>query len=847
MNELFRRLRYLLNRRRLEEELAGEMEFHREMAARAAGLPLGNALQLREEAREVWGWTWLDRLSQDLRYALRLLLRSPGFTIAAVLILAIGIGANVAAFGFFNLIVLRPLPVRDPATLVRFQRQSPKSYASVLPYPEMAFFREHARTLLAVLAWTPGTLTIGPEAKPVRAHFATANLFHELGARPLVGRLLDPSRDDAASAEPVVVFSRGFWERYFGGDSSIAGKVVYLNGKPVIVAGVADENFSDLSLNTVDAWLPITEQPYFIAGSKLLTEYAVEAPGVTVWGRLQRGATPKMAEEELSSLAAILRKEHPNDIWENESLPAQAGAYASATINQGHHGTGTRDPDRLVPIAATAGTLVLLILTVACTNLGSLLLARGVAREREMSIRAAVGAGHTRLIRQLFTESLLLGALGSLAGLGLGYLVLRGLMAISGTPAWLNPAPDWRVMLFAAGAGLLSTIVFGLAPAVQIVRHRHRATRMRQSLVAAQVAAGCILLVVAGLLVRALTHAMSDPGFTYERLVAINPDLANHGYMASRADAYMKTLKTRLRELPGVEAVSFTDKPPFGRRTVTVGADVTSHVFRAHLANVDPQYFETLQISIVRGVNLRVADSHSIVVSRSLARAAWPGQDPLGRTLPLGGIRYQVAGIAADARVASDQETNMIYGVVLPSDMPTMVAVVRTASAPEVLARNLLHIAKAIDPRIVPDVRTIRSFVNESLDSKKDTALTAGVLAILALLLACLGIMGLVAYTVSQRAKELAIRLALGAKPAQILAVVLRQLSLPVLAGLLLGLAGAAALSRLLDSLLFGIGRLDPAAYLGAIVFFAVSVALACVGPARRALRLDPARVLRSD
>ena len=287
MNELFRRLRYLLNRGRFERELANDMEFHREMAGREGAAHFGNSLRLREEAREAWGWTWIDRFSQDLRYAARMLRKSPGFTLAAVLTLGIGIGVNVAAFGFFNLMVLRALPVRDPGTLLRFQRLSPQSYASVLPYPEMAFFREYSKTLSAVLAWNRSGLTIEGEEKPLKAHFVTANLFSELGAVPRLGRLLDPVHDEASGAEPVVVLSHGFWQRHFGADPLIAGRTIHLNGKPATVAGVASDEFSGLSLDSADVWLPITQQPYFVIGSKLLTDFSVEGSGVAVWGRLQ--------------------------------------------------------------------------------------------------------------------------------------------------------------------------------------------------------------------------------------------------------------------------------------------------------------------------------------------------------------------------------------------------------------------------------------------------------------------------------------------------------------------------------------------------------------------------------
>ncbi len=289
MGELIRRLQYLLNRRRLDRDLAADMEVHREMAAREGGIPLGNELRLREEAREAWGWTWIDRLLQDLRYAGRMLRRSPGFTSMAVLMLAVGTGVNIAAFGFFDFMVLRPLNVREPATLVRLHRRSPQSYSFVLPYPEMTFFREYSKTLSAVLALNYTGLTIERGERPLRAQFVTANWFSELGAPGGLGRMFDPVRDSAADADAVVVLSDGFWQRHFGADRSVVGRVIRLNGKPATVIGVASPAFPGLSLDPPDLWAPLEQQPYFAAGSTLLTDYSGDSSGVEVWGRLAAG------------------------------------------------------------------------------------------------------------------------------------------------------------------------------------------------------------------------------------------------------------------------------------------------------------------------------------------------------------------------------------------------------------------------------------------------------------------------------------------------------------------------------------------------------------------------------
>ena len=851
MNESFRRLRYLLSRRRFDRELADDMVFHREMAAREGKRDFGNALRLREEARDAWGWTWIDRFCQDVRYAARFLRKSPGFTLVAVLMLAIGIGVNVAVFGFFDLMVLRPLNVRDPGTLLRFHRRAPESYAFALPYPEMAFFREYSRTLSAVLALNFTKVAVEGEEKQLDANFVTANYLSELGATARLGRLFDPNRGEASGADPVVVLSYGFWRRHFGADPLIVGKTIRLNGKPATVIGVAASDFSGLSLKEPALWAPITQQPYFANGSHLLTDFSVESSGVQMWGRVQQGLTPKAAEEELRSLAAELHKRHPTEIWEKEGLPAEPGGYAtSLTIgNRRGTGTGTEERDPIYPVFALVGTLALLILAVACGNVGSLLLARGAAREREIAIRVAVGAGNGRLIRQLFTESLLLALLGSMAGLAVGYVVLRSLMVLTGSPAWLNPAPDWRVVVFAIGAGFASAILFGLMPALQAGRQRHRAIVTRQVLIGAQVAASCVLLIVAGLLGRALDHAMSThPGFEYQQVVSIDPGLSRYGYSPARAQAYLDTLQSRLRALPGVESVSLALVPPLGNISIGAGFGVDGHEVNVQINHVDPQFFQTMKIPLLRGRNLMRGETHAIVIGESMARRAWPGQDALGKKVALG-EGYTVVGIAGSARSAKLEDSDSVeaYLPIETADLPSLFVLAKTSASPEDLARSAVTVVRAIDPNTFPEVQLLRTGFRLKLEILESAALAVSLLGSVAQLLACLGIVGLVAYAVSQRTKEIGIRMALGAKPSQVLSLVLRQFSRPVAAGLLVGVGAAGALSQFLRGGLYGISNLDPVAYLAAVAVFILTAAVAALLPARRALRIDPLRALRYE
>lgn len=295
MTHLFRRLRYLLNRSCFDQELADDLEFHREMAARAGHAPIRDSVRLREDARAAWGWTWVDRLAQDLRYAARMLWRSPGFSLTAIVMLAIGIGANIAACGFLNLIVLRQLPIHDPDTLLRFERRSPHQFATDLPHGEVAFFETHAATLSSVLASSSASIALTGSDKPIHAHFVTGNFFSELGAQTSLGRGLEPGRDDASGAEPVVVASYSFWLRHFGTDPGVIGTTVYLNGKPATLVGVGARSFSGLSLGGADLWTPLAIQPYVVEGSRLLTSMSADG-GVrrrspSGWRLAHRGRT----------------------------------------------------------------------------------------------------------------------------------------------------------------------------------------------------------------------------------------------------------------------------------------------------------------------------------------------------------------------------------------------------------------------------------------------------------------------------------------------------------------------------------------------------------------------------
>jgi len=835
MGEIWRRLHYLLNRRRLDAELASDMEFHREMAARAGHNNFGNTLRMREQSREAWGWTWLDRLFQDLHFGARILARSPGFTIMAVLVLAIGIGVNVAAFSFFNLIALKPLPVRDPASLVRLERRSLDAYTSEMAYPSFAFYRDNARTLSAAIAvlGVP-RLQIDDDLQPTSASFVSPNYFAELGTPAAYGRLFTPSLDGSSASQPSVVLNYELWQNRFSGDPSIIGRTIRISHRPATVIGILPYDFASLGGQHPEMWMPIAQQPYFIQGSKVLTDWTDST--LRMWGRLAPGATAKAAEQEMRALTRQLQKQHPEAVWDgNEFLQISPGGHLQVM-----------QPE-MYQVAWIVGVLTLLILAVSCANLGGLMLARAVAREHEIGIRIAIGAGRGRILRQLFTESLMLASLGSVAGLALGCVAMRVLLSYPNTPQWASSLPDWRVLLFTAAVTFLAATFFGLAPALQIARQRQHKTIVRQILVAAQVAASCVLLIVAALLVRATQHVLyADPGFGYEQLLSIDSQLGKHGYSPEAARAYLQQMQTRLRSVPGVTSVSLVELPPFGHIVDNSHTEINGRVVVVYPNWVDPSFFATMEIPLKTGRTFMPGEKHAVIVSESFARQQWPGQNPLGKQIGDGSTKDTVVGVAGDAHInaLNDDDAAEQYWPAQPADMPGMVVIARVSGEPGSLAPAIKSISESLDPNSPPEVRQIKLLYREDLSRLEVIASVIGVIGIVAIAIAGIGLLGLVAFTVSQRTKEIAIRMALGARPASVLAAVLRQFAWPVAIGLSLGIGAAAFGSRVLRVTLYGVSNLDPVGYAAALVVMSAIVALAALLPARRALRLDLARTL---
>jgi predicted permease len=837
MSELFRRLYYLVHRRRFDAELQADMEFHREMAARAGHANFGNTLHLREQAHEAWGWVWLERFFQDLRFGARLLFRAPGFTLIAVLILAIGIGVNVSAFSFFDMVALKPLPVSDADRIVRLERRSATNHATEMAYPSFVFYREHARTLSAAMA-TLGVppMQIDDDLQPTSASFVTPNFFTELGTRAAVGRLFTPARDTGPGAPPSVVLSYGLWQHRFSGDPAIVGQIIHIDKKPATVIGVTPFDLASLGGQGPDLWMPIDQQPYFVANSTVLQDWTNSS--IRMWAKLAPGVGARAAEQELRTLTETLRNQHPEAVWPGEYIQSSPGGHLQVM-----------QPE-IYRVAVMVGILALLILIVACANLGGLMLARAVTRQPEITIRIAIGAGRVRIFRQLCTESLLLGALGASVGLALACAANRVVLARTNAPRWLSATPDWRILLFAILMTFAATLFFGLVPALQIARQRQQKTVARQILVGAQIAASSILLIVAALLLHAALHALyTDPGFGYEQLISIDSRLSQHGYTPAASRVYLDQMQSRLRALPGVTSVSLVKLPPLGHAITRSDVEIHGRTITIYPNSVAPDFFRTMGIPIRLGRTFLPAEQHVVIVSESFARQQWPGQNPIGQLLGDGPAKDMVIGVAGDAHInaLSNDDATEQYWAAQPADMPDMVVLVRAAGEPGSLAPSIRSISQSLDPAALPEIRQLKLLYHDNVNQVELTAAAVSLTGLVAVSLAGIGILGLVAFAVTQRTKEIAIRIALGARPRAVLSAVLRQFRWPVVFGLVAGTIVAAVGSRVLRAALYGVDNLDPLSYAAAIATLAVIVCAAMLIPAARTLRLDLAKILHYD
>jgi predicted permease len=846
MGEFFRRIYFLFNRRKLERELQNDIDFHREMLSAESRKDFGNLTLMRERSREAWGWGWLDRLAQDLRFGARLLRKSPALAVTAICVLALGIGVNVSAFNLVDVMFFKPLPVRDPHTLVRFSAKAPTMSAEEVPYSAAMYYRENNSALSAVLAQASTNLTLtGETNENLHASLVTSNYFSELGATAAYGRLFDAKTDDAPDSEPVAVLGYRYWQNRFAGDPTMVGKTIRLNQHPATVIGVTSYAFSGLDPEHGEAdgvWLIISKFAYFVPDTKMLTSFSFEDSGIHMSARLKPGVTLKAAEASLAPISHELVGQHRDVMPKDMRLIAKPGAYA---VNLDPADAG------LLSMFGLFATLVLLILATACSNLGNLLLGHAANRAREISIRLSLGATRRRIVRQLMTENLLLALLGSAAGLFMSWILAHPLVVWLGAPSNLNLGPDWRTWSFTVGVGVFACLLFGLPPSKQAASQARGKKRARMIFMSTQVAASCVLLVVSALLVRALYRASnSDLGFDYAHLITVDPQLYAHGYTPQKAANYNQELQARLQAAPGVASTALTLNPPLGNRVSLrpAGGEISVNL---HFNYVSPRFFETMAISLLRGRDFTKEDSGKdlAIVSEAAARNIWPGKDPLQQTFKYGQRTLQVVGLAGNARLTAlrNGDDAVLYMPMGESKMDSATMLVRTSQAPRFVLSMVTDLARAADPALSPQVQAVETALQDRMsDSQKFATVVSG-LGSLALVLAAVGLYGVVAYGVAQRTKEIGIRIALGATPGTLVRNMLSGFAVPLAWAIGAGLLLAAGLSMVLREFLYGVSNWDPLSYLGAVVLLAVTGGLAALIPGRRALKVDPMEALRCE
>jgi macrolide transport system ATP-binding/permease protein len=869
-------------RRRREAELEDEIQSHLQMAARdrmergespadaerSTRKEFGGVSLVKEVTRDMWGWTWVERLVSDVRYGARTLRRTPGFTLAAILTLALGIGINTTIFSLFYGLVLRPLPVKDPGSVVNAYRHvEHESRDGVFSYPEFVYYREHNQAFLGLAAFGGARMTLTGQdgaGETVHATVVSGNYFTLLGKDAAVGRTFLPEEDQTPGSHPVAVLSYEFWQRRFAGDASLIGKKLALNSVAYTVVGVAPKGFGGIVPDSPELWVPMMMQSNAMPGEDLLTNR--NASRLRVLGRLKPGISGKQAEAELTVLAKQFA-----DVKEREKVSVALTAGSFLTPGE------LRD---VLPVAILLIGAVSVVLLIACANIANLLLARGAVRQKEIGIRQAPGASRWRVTRQLLTENLLLALTGGAAGLLASIWAASLLVPMIHPPGergfHMDASPDAGVLAYTIGVSLLTGLLFGVLPALRASKQSVTSTlkeessafgqrvsrsRLRSALVVSQVAASLFLLTGAGLLVRAMQKAQGVKlGFEAKNVLVVTTNLGRQGYDAARAAVFERQLTERLETLPGVKSVGLAELEPLGSSFSDTNFAPEGHEplpgapeSTVNFNKTSPGYFEALGIPIVRGRGFTPEDiaqgRHVALINESLARRYWPSEDAVGKKFRRG--EWEVIGVAKDARSVhlwTADEPCLFYPASADTGSPRdMKFFVRTDGNPAALVGALPETARSIDRAVQISVKRLDENVAQRIWPSQIGALLSGTLGLLALLLASLGIYGVMAYAVAQRTREIGVRMALGARKTDVLRMVLVQGMRLVSVGVAVGLLLSAAGSRLLAKFLYGLSPVDALTFAGVAVLLAAIAALACYLPARRAMRVDPIVALRYE
>lgn len=924
------RIRAHFNQQKLSADLDEELQFHIGMreqlnlengmsgseARRQARRDLGNPTRLKEQMREIDLYTFPQTVWQDIRFAVRMLMKNPGFTSTAILALGLGIGINTAVFTIYRAFLLRPLDATHARQLVNISRTDYQGkYDPSFSYADFEVYRDRNHVFSGMIAATsdevalsgvgdaagaghemigalanaagfrlPSVMTGGAEY--VTTSVVSDNYFSVLGVNPIRGRVFDSSnaRDNSI---PSVMVSENYWRIKFGGDPALIGKSIKLNGVAFAVVGITPHDFMGTNLSVPNFWIPLRQQDLLHPGTDVVHDR--ENACCRLYGRLKPGIQPSEAQAEMNLLAEQLRSLHaPHSDF---SKPSTVQVYPGSPFG--------RDIDINLKFAiALIMCAVGMVLLIACANLASLQLARSAARQSEIGIRLSLGASRGRLIRQLLTESALLGLLAGVVSLFLTWWILRLLIVeISATlPAdWgsfaLHVTPDMQIFGYVFGISILAGVLFGLMPALESSKPnltsalkdegRHFAFlsgkgRLRDGLIVIQVAVCLVLMISGGLLIRSSFRALQmKTGYETRHVLSLDlyfPD--GFGYTSAKETSEILELQTSVRSLPGVENVSI-GRPPAGGgmrdATVALGggkAAAENSQRTLYYTYVQPNYFQTLSIplSMGRGFSVSQAGDRVVaIVSESAAKELWPGKNPIGQKFVLDGSHqfhpkeeltpngdsYQVIGVAADTRAALIDGTDVrkVYLPLPPDRLDDRPLLIRTSGDPRLLQDAIGRVVRSQDSNMVVYSSTLEDMLTTSPQFviSRCSALFASIVGVLGLLLASVGIYGTLSYAVVRRTREVGIRMALGATKRNVVNLILRESTHPVILGLLIGLVGAIGAAHLMRAILFGVDTFDAVSFLGVSALFFLIAMVAAYVPARRAARVDPIIALRYE
>jgi predicted permease len=832
----------------------------------------------------------MTNLLQDLRFGIRSLIKNPSFTIVAIVTLALGVGANTTIFSAISATLMRSLPVKQPDSLVYVFNGT---QGNLFSYPDYAELRDQNQSVDGLAAWGGISVSLNSnnETDLVSGAIVTGNFFKVLGVDAVKGRTLTPEDDTTPGAHPVLMISHNFWQRRFGGDENVVGSQILVNGNSFNIIGVAPKDFGGAQFGVLrDVYFPMMMQavvrpPRGGYSGEMDPDLLKKRSNRWLFsvGRLKPGVTPEQAQADLALIAARQAETYPDT---NKGRTVQTLSF-----------TKTDNPDQqrqLSSVAMLLMSVVALVLLIACANIANLLLARGSSRGREIAIRLAIGATRWRIMRQLLTESVLLATFGGVLGLLLAWWTTSTLRAINPPPGALPLIPqfsmDLRVLLFTLVLSMVAGIIFGMAPALKISRptiipalkdeawgprDQRSIFNLRNLLVVTQVALSVVLLIGAGLFLRSLRHAQAiDPAFDTDRIVTVPLNINLLRYTRTQGREFYRQAVERVQAIPGVEAVSIARNLPLGggssvRSLLIEGRQGSDNQFRSdgtaptdssdsvNVNVVGPNYFQTLGIPLLRGRDFNVQDAEDrpsvVVVNEAFVRKHFPNEEVLGKRLSFNAARgpfREIVGVVRDSKYISLSEapTPFVFLPLQQNHETGMALLVRTTGNPANILGSVRQEVRALEPNLpVANPLSLNEFIGNTLYAARVGAILVGVFAILALVLASIGLYGVMSFAVAQRTREMGIRMALGAQAGDVFRLVLRHAAGLIVAGILVGVAVAFAVTRLLTSFLYGVSATDRMTFVVIPIVLAIVALIACYVPARRATKVDPLIALKYE